>query len=588
MTLNRLKTTVSAAVLSIALAAPAWAGGLAAHVNSGSVAQGDAFQLTLTADGQAGASPDLAPLQKDFDILGTSQSMSTQIINGKRSQSVSWIVSLSPKSKGTLEIPSISAGSLSSSPVAIKVVDAGSMPKATGASGIGLTATLDDSNPFLFQETPLTVRIETSKPIKSAELIAPHSSAFELVQRGEDRVSQATRSGQTVNVIERTYMLKPQEEGAIDIPPFVLRGSVEDPAARRRDPFAGFGFRGFSGFPSSMFDDMFDSGKPFAVRSDPIKLTVRADPNGASGQQQWFLPAKDVRLTAEWSPAHPVFREGEAVSRRVSLLALGASAVQLPELSFQNTDGARIYLDDVQTGEDQTAEGTVARKDFLLSVVPTRGGKITLPEIKVNWTDSVSGKAKTATLPSEVITAEGTVPAAGQQAAAPPKAAPALQSMPSAQQEAGGKLPVYLLAGLGAAAILAALGGAAAYFRRKGRPGERARTSVAAESRKQGLPDTRSERRKQLALASTKAKSGDLRGCYGCVLAWRRLAGGDPAMSDTAREAIAALEKAAFAPAAEIADGQTRDWLNVLAREDRRIGSKQSKAPSRLPSLYPA
>ncbi|WP_346892318.1 BatD family protein [uncultured Roseibium sp.] len=588
MTLNTLKTTVSAAVLSIALAAPAWAGGLAAHLNSGTVAEGDTFQLTLTAGGQVGASPDLAPLQKDFDILGTSQSMSTQIINGKRSQSVSWIVSLSPKSKGTLEIPSISAGSLSSTPVAIKVVDAGAMPKATGTSGIGLTATLDDSSPFLFQETPLTVRIETSEPIKSGELIAPHSSAFELVQRGDDRISQATRNGQTVNVIERTYMLKPQEEGAIEIPPFVLRGSVEDPTARRRDPFAGFGFSGFPGFSSSMFNDMFDTGKPFAVRSDPIKLTVRADPNGGSGQHQWFLPAKDVRLTAAWSPKHPVFREGEAVSRRVSLLALGASVVQLPELSFDNTDGARIYLDDVQTGEDQTAEGTVARKDFLLSVVPTRGGKITLPEIKVNWTDSVSGKAKTVTLPSEVITAEGTVPAAGQPAAAAPQAAPASQATPHTQQEASGKLPVYLLAGLGAAAVLAALGGAAAYFRRTGRPGENARKPVASEARKQNRPDGRSERRKQLALASAREKSGDLRGCYGYVLAWRRLAGGNPAMSDAAREAIAALEKAAFAPAAETAEGQTRDWLNVLAREDRRIGSTQREASSRLPSLYPA
>ena len=59
-------------------------------------------------------------------------------------------------------------------------------------------------------------------------------------------------------------------------------------------------------------------------------------------------------------------------------------------------------------------------------------------------------------------------------------------------------------------------------------------------------------------------------------------------MTDAAREAIAALEKAAFAPAAEAPEGQPRDWLNVLAKEDRRIGPTQSQAPSRLPSLYPA
>ncbi|MDD1499350.1 BatD family protein [Agrobacterium sp. CNPSo 3708] len=586
MNFNSLKTTVSAAALSIALAVPAFAAGLSARVDSGTVAQGDTFQLTLTTNGQADASPDLTPLQKDFEVLGTSQSSSTQIINGKRSQSESWIVSLSPKSMGTPEIPAITAGSLSSSPVAIKVVDAGSMPKATGTSAIDLSASLKDGNPFLFQETPLTVRIETSAPIKSAELVAPQSSAFELVQRGEDRVSQATRNGQTVNVIERTYMLKPQEKGAIEIPPFVLRGSVADPSARGRDPFADF--QGFPGFPSSMFNDMFDSGKPFAVRSEPIKLTVRADPNAASGQHQWFLPAKNVKLTAKWSPEHPVFKEGEAVTRRVSLLALGASTVQLPDLSFENTDGARIYLDDTQTGEDQTADGTVARKDFLVSVVPTRGGEITLPEIKVNWTDSVSGEAKTATLPSEVIKAEGTIPPANQTAAAQ-KAAPASPVKPQGHPENTEVLPAYMIAGLGGAAVLAALGGVALYLRRKQQANESLRKPVAANTSKQEeRPDTSSDRRKQLALAISKGKSGDLRGSYGCVLAWRRLAGGDPAMTDAAREAIAALEKAAFAPVAEAAEAKTHDWLNVLAREDRKIGNTQGKTSSKLPSLYPA
>jgi len=586
MNFNSLKTTVSAAALSIALAVPALAAGLSARVDSGTVAQGDTFQLTLTTNGQADASPDLSPLQKDFDVLGTSQSSSTQIVNGKRSQSESWIVSLSPKSMGTMEIPAINAGHLSSSPVAIKVVDAGSMPKATGTSAIDLSASLKDGSPFLFQETPLTVRIETSAPIKSAELVAPQSSAFELVQRGEDRVSQATRNGQTVNVIERTYMLKPQEKGAIEIPPFVLRGSVADPSARGRDPFADF--QGFPGFPSSMFNDMFDSGKPFAVRSEPIKLTVRADPNAASGQHQWFLPAKNVKLTAKWSPEHPVFREGEAVTRRVSLLALGATTVQLPDLSFENTDGARIYLDDTQTGEDQTADGTVARKDFLVSVVPTRGGEITLPEIKVNWTDSVSGEAKTATLPSEVIKAEGTIPPADQTAVAQ-KAAPASPVKPQGNPESTEVLPAYMIAGLGAAAILAALGGVALYLRRKQHANESLRKPVAANTSKQEeRPDTSSDRRKQLALAISKGKSGDLRGSYGCVLAWRRLAGGDPAMTDAAREAIAALEKAAFAPVAEAAEAKTHDWLNVLAREDRKIGNTQGKTLSKLPSLYPA
>ncbi len=252
---------------------------------------------------------------------------------------------------GTLEIPAITAGRLSSSPVAIKVVDAGSMPKATGTSAIDLSASLKDGSPFLFQETPLTVRIETSAPIKSAELVAPQSSAFELVQRGEDRVSQATRNGQTVKRHRAHLYAQAPGKGGNRNSPLRPARSVAD--LQRGAAIPSQTSRAFRASPRPCSNDMFDSGKPFAVRSEPIKLTVRADPNAASGQHQWFLPAKNVKLTAKWSPEHPVFREGEAVTRRVSLLALGASTVQLPDLSFENTDGARIYLDDTQTGEDQ-------------------------------------------------------------------------------------------------------------------------------------------------------------------------------------------------------------------------------------------
>ena len=99
-----------------------------------------------------------------------------------------------------------------------------------------------------------------------------------------------------------------------------------------------------------------------------------------------------------------------------------------------------------------------------------------------------------------------------------PKAAPAAPVVQEtqAQPEASKPLPLYLLGGLGAAAVLTALGGAVLYFRRKQRPVETSRKPVADNTTKQeSRPDTLAERRKHLAQAVAKAKSGDLRGCYG-------------------------------------------------------------------------
>lgn len=413
--MKRLTTTLAALALSTSMA---FAAGIDAQVNSTQIAMGESFQLVLTTDGQ-GTRPDLTPLYADFDVLGTSQSSQTQVINGRMSQSQSWIVTLSPKAQGPVTIPALTAGALSSDPVQINVLDASQLPKAEGVGGISVQATLDGNTHYQFQEIPLTVRIETAQPLQRAELIAP-TGDFELTQTGQDRSSQITRGGQPITVVERSYLLRPQSTGALTIPPFTLRGSVADPNTRR-DPFGrGFGGRDpfammdqmmaqmGGGVMRSPFEDMFGpQGKPFAARSDALTLDVQADPSGGG---DWFLPAKAVELRAEWQPETPTFRAGEAVTRRISLLALGARPEQLPELTFNDAPGLRVYLDDTQTDLVETAEGTVARKDFLISVVPTQGGELVMPELTVDWLDTASGEAKTAILPALEFSAEGEIP----------------------------------------------------------------------------------------------------------------------------------------------------------------------------------
>lgn len=414
---STITSTVAAAAMIAALAGSALADGLSARINASQVAQGDTFQLILSTDGQGGAAPDLSPLDQDFDVLGTSQSSQTQIINGRMSQSLSWIVTLSPRETGTVTIPELHAGALSSDPISVQVVDASQLPKLQGASGIAVSADIEAGSHYVFQEIPLTVRIESSAPLQRAELIAPQGE-FELTQTGQDRTSQITRNGRPVTLIERSYLLRPQSEGALTIPPFTLRGTIRDPNTRT-DPFGGgFGSdrmqqmmerMGMGGFGGGMFDDMFNPGQPFAARSDAITLDVLANPN-ASASGDWFLPAKAVELQADWLPETPTFREGEAVTRRVRLMALGARPEQLPDITFPEPDGARIYLDDMSTDMVETENGTVAQRVFTLSVVPTRGGKITLPEIAVDWMNTTTDQSQTARLPALTITSAGTLP----------------------------------------------------------------------------------------------------------------------------------------------------------------------------------
>ena len=393
------------------------AAGLSASINSLQVAQGDQFQLTLSADAASGEAPDLTPLSQDFEILGTSQSSQTQIINGQMSQRISWIVTLSPLKDGTLSIPGLQAGSVSSDPLSIDVVEASQLPKLQGAAGISLIANIEHGNHYRFQEIPVTVRVESTQPIQSAELITPQGD-FELTATGQQRQGQISRGGQSVNVVEQSYLLRPQAEGDLTIAPFTLKGTIQDPGASRdpfssmfggRDPFAQMqammGQMG-GGMFNSRIGSMFGAqGKPFVARSEVLSIQVQANPDG--DESGWFLPARSVQLTGEWLDTQPTFREGEGVARRISILALGAREEQLPELQFDQPDGARIYVDNVKTDTISTVDGSMARRDYLISVVPTHGGEVQLAAIEVDWLNTDTGESQTARLAGETIVVEG-------------------------------------------------------------------------------------------------------------------------------------------------------------------------------------
>ena len=367
-----------------------------------------------------------------------------------------------------------------------------------------------------------------------------------------------------MNVIERDYLLRPQSEGELTIAPFTLRGTVADPNARR-DPFADFAF----GSPmmqqmmqGSPFGSMFNQGKPFAARSDGITFDVLANPG--AGTSDWFLPAKAVQIQAEWQPADPSFREGEAVTRQISLLALGARPEQLPDLTFSEPDGARIYLDDTQTDMVSTADGTVARRDFQISVVPTRGGQVTLPEITVEWLNTATDKTETAVLPALSIDVEGTI-----------QAAPPVKPVSDTQVTAGPVAPQpvtsnFALWGAGLAILIVGAGCVAVYRRNT----RRARNAT--------IPADQSGTLRHCA------RTGDQAAFYCALLALRA----NPGKANIAEleHAIAEFERHAFAPVAVAKAPDLHGIVKkVFPRETRgSLIRVLSNRPKRLAPLYPS
>jgi hypothetical protein len=589
---NGVKKVLLATALTLAVSHGALAASLNARVNTDKVALGNQFQLTLTTDGAGNSMPDLAPLQKEFNVLGTSSSMQTQIINGRHSQQKSWIVTLSPKQKGQVTIPELSFDGASSNPLTLTVLDPADMPKSQGVDGVSVEATLQGDHHYLYQEIPVTVRIETPVPLKRAELVAPSDPAYELTPNGEDRTSQIMRNGQPVTVIERQYMLQPQKTGEVTIAPFVIRGEVKDPNARQspfdrmgigRSLFDDFPFKGSAfgsrGFGSSMFDDMFSPGKPFAARSDAIKLSVEG---GATTQSdQWFLPAKAVKLISEWTSEKPEFKVGEAVTRKVSILALGARSEQLPDLQFTAPTGARIYVDSDATDEFSTEEGTVGRREIVTSIVPTTGGEVVLPEISLTWWDTEAGEEKTATIPSETIHVDGPVTAS----ATPSRPAASSGPANSFSSENGSiHMEEWALAGGGVAVTLALAFGVAMAARRRHAPLPVQKIPVSKHADKSGK--ARREADQLLSALKSAGRSKDARKVYLAALAWQRGLPKAVSVPQSFKQEVGKLEQHLYALDKESVSFDAGRMIQI-AEEVTRGAGKTSRQSGILPSLYP-
>ena len=505
-----------AALALIAATAASHAEGLTARISADKIAVGDTFQLTLSADAaKLTVPPDVSALNADFDILGTSRSSQTRIINGARSDTVEWVLTLAPRGKGHMTIPVLTAGKNTSEPLTLDVVDAADLPADRQQGGTAMSATLEPGNHYVQQEIPLSLRITTGPGFQGGSVTAPESPDYILEQRGEDRVSQTTANGQPSTVIERDYLLRPQKSGTLTIAPFTLRATESDPSARSpfpQDPFANFFGQSPFGATGSPFDRLFNPGHEIVVRTAPLTLEVKANPSASAG---WFLPAKAVTLSAEWEPKAPAFRVGEAVTRHIRIQALGATEVQLPDLAQPAVDGARVYLDKSDAGSIDTPDGTAAIRDFTYSVVPTTGGKVTLPAVTVNWFDTDAESARVATLAAETITVSGAVAAAPAKAVALPEPA---EIAPAASMGRGGMIGSGWIAAL-AVAVLETLSGLYLARRRLGRARNAHGQDVARDQRPRYARRKAALRKVEVACAAA-----DPNAAYPAALEWLRAA----------------------------------------------------------------
>lgn len=404
-----MKKTVLSILLLLMICNTAGAQSFDATVNRNVVPEGETFVLTLELkDVDTSSSPDLSALNQDFMVLSVSNGYRTNIINSQVSKSRQWNLVMIPKKTGEINISEIELAGYKTKPITITVKPSGEEPlvKAEDVNSpkFKITGDINNNNPYVQEQINYRVKIYDVGGLQGNP---PYFSASEddwiIKNIGEPKIETKIINGRSLREITFDYAFFPLKSGELIIPPAQFSGYYLTKSTRT-DPFARF-FEEDEFFAGFGMNTVFANKNPVVLNTKPIKVNVKPAVSGAT----WWLPAKDVKLSAEFNEQKPQFKVGEPVSRTVYLKAVGVLDTNLPEIEFASVDGVKQYP------EKPISEMSVKDND-IISIskisnvyIPSKTGDIVLPEIEVQWFNTTTNSFEVASIPEYKINVEGTM-----------------------------------------------------------------------------------------------------------------------------------------------------------------------------------
>ncbi len=387
---------------------------ISTSVDKTQVPLGQSLNLEINYSNSQPPQANLSELRQDFDVVGVMESTNINIINGQHNMEYIRKFKIIPKREGDLTIPPFSdAQGNQSAPINIKVLPAGtvvSTPANSNASApvqnesnFSMRGRINNNNPYVQQEIIYTLSLLDSGGLQGREPVFELNNKDWVIRAiGTPEINPLVVKGKKMREITFKYAMFPQRSGKLTIPAARFEGYTLSRPKKRIDPFADL----FGDDLSASLGFTFAEQNPVILRSKPIDVDVKPIP--AANDGNWWLPAQDVMLADKWEPDTSKFNVGEAIHRTVYLKADGVLDNQLPELQFASINGIKQYPEKPAT-EMSVDKGRVVSIMKMSNVyIPSRNGKMTIPEMKINWFDVNSQEIKTATLPAKEIDIIGT------------------------------------------------------------------------------------------------------------------------------------------------------------------------------------
>lgn len=375
-----MSTTLGNAYLifcAVLLGTPAAVAAVTASIDRPSVDLNESFLLEIFVDSNIDMEPDFTVLDEMFYRGQLSQLSNTSIMNGQIRRSRTWSIALMAKSTGAQEIPAITIGNEASEPLSIVVNEPKNAPP--GEADVFVTSEIDQTDAYVQSQILYRIKVYRSVPTRQPALREPTISGAEALVElaGDERTYEAVLNGKAYNVVERVLAIFPQESGEISLSPARFEARI-------------------------LRDGRITGRKVFESDAHTIKVLPIPAPPADFPDAVW-LPARDVRLSEEWSREPSELSAGEPITRHVTISVLGQIETQIPAIKLPVVAGMNIYEDKPDLSRRIEAQGIRGIRKDQYALIGVRDGAVEIPELEIPWWDIEVGEWRVARLPSRII-----------------------------------------------------------------------------------------------------------------------------------------------------------------------------------------
>ena len=352
------------------------------HLDRNPVRADETVRLTIEADFPAdGVRPDIAPLYRDFEVLGQTTSTHVAIENGSQNVRTEWMIELAPLRSGRFSIGPLKVGSMASSAVELEVLSSSSTAPQS-ARDVFLEVEVTPREVYVQSQIVCVLRIYRAAEFLDAKVSDLNPDTAVTFRLGKDSTYAKVVDGRRYRVIERRFAVFPQASGLLALPAFRLDARIAEPGA------------------ASTMGRLFGDGRRVRLATRPIDVVVNPRPDTASIP---WLPARAVTLSEQWPDNPPRLVAGEPITWTLHLGATGLPGEQLPELLPPEIQGVRIYPDQPSVSTRTRAHAVHGERIQRIAVLPGTAGTMTIPELRVAWWDVEADAQRVARIPERKI-----------------------------------------------------------------------------------------------------------------------------------------------------------------------------------------